>query len=121
LAPCVPANIVEYDCGGDLPGTTICTDPLCFIEWLPHDHITLRCNRYCWGEKLQLETLIHDAVEKAPSRLLELRASAVDGNLSPDDIPTTTEMKTGGLTFSGNYGNMPLARRHQNILAAGFW
>jgi peptide/nickel transport system substrate-binding protein len=130
FAPCVPDNIVKYDGGGDLLHTPVCTGPLCFVEWLPDDHITLQCNEDYWAEKPQLETLTHHVVEEAPSRLLELRAAAVEGvdNLSPDDIlaaeadpDLTADMKTGGLTFSGNYGNMLLARRHQDILAAGFW
>ena len=89
FGPQSPANIRQYNGGGDLIRNPVGTGPFRFVKWADGDYITLERNEDYWGEKPALKTLTYRVIKEPASRFLELRAGTVDGvdNLAPDDIP----------------------------------
>ena len=88
FGPGSPANIRQYNGGGDLIRNPVGTGPFRFVKWADGDYITLERNEDYWGEKPALKTLTYRVIKEPASRFLELRAGTVDGvdNLAPDDI-----------------------------------
>ena len=88
FGPGSPANIRQYNGGGDLIRNPVGTGPFRFAKWADGDYITLERNEDYWGEKPALKTLTYRVIKEPASRFLELRAGTVDGvdNLAPDDI-----------------------------------
>jgi peptide/nickel transport system substrate-binding protein len=88
FGPGSPANIRQYNGGGDLIRNPVGTGPFRFVKWADGDYITLERNEEYWGEKPALKTLTYRVIKEPASRFLDLRAGTVDGvdNLAPDDI-----------------------------------
>ena len=88
FGPGSPANIRQYNGGGDLIRNPVGTGPFRFVKWADGDYITLERNEDYWGPKPALKTLTYRVIKEPASRFLEVRAGTVDGvdNLAPDDI-----------------------------------
>ncbi len=64
------------------------TGPFKFQEWVEGDHVTLVRNDAYWGDKAQVDRVVFQGIESAPTRLAQLEAGTLDiaNNLSPDDL-----------------------------------